>query len=117
MWWVLGRGGGGGSCLGVGRRGGGGGGAAGRLSEWGRFIFLGGGGVSSGALSANRSLTGGRGGSGSPSSLLVRPRILRDSAVFKNELSCSWATLTSPLYMNWSSEVRSSYLMSRRTMM
>jgi hypothetical protein len=50
------------------------------------------------------------------SSLSVRPRILSASADLRKELSCSWATFTSPLYMNWSKEYRSSYLTSRRIM-
>ena len=79
-----------------------------------------------GCNSLMESLLGGRGGGAGavrdssvdelPLSLSVRPRIFKLSADLRKELSWSWATLTSPLYMNWSKEKRSSYLMSLSTM-
>ena len=51
-----------------------------------------------------------------PLSLSVSPRIFKLSADLRKELSWSWATFTSPLYMNWSNENRSSYFMSLSTM-
>ena len=72
------------------------------------------------------SLLGGRRGGGGgavrdssvelPLSLSVRPRIFKLSADLRKEFNWSWATFTSPLYMNWSKEKRSSYLMSLNTM-
>ena len=51
-------------------------------------------------------------GSLGTASFSVRPRIFKLSADFRKELRDSWATLTWPLYMNWSREETSSYLRS-----